>query len=295
MILADFEIVEAHDVLGVEAGEAFASTAQVATAPRFFDLSTMWRRGRYAPSLFADSDARSFAWLGRAVSGGMPMLPMIDERPLDTGKFWPRLARENAREEHGIQKRSRLKLSDFTRIRQSGEQHDLLYRLPRWVAPGDKSIEPAKLYWSDPGLLHSALGWDARRFEGNLAGLSSLEIKRLQTTWKQDSWEGFVVTSLVRCAGVRAKASVWRGPDGEIDLILNWTEARETWAVEVTMGRKKDLRSLGLGQNLTQASRAFVVYNQQVACPRLDGLTRYGGAIDCVTLSQALRAVRAGP
>ena len=225
----------------------------------------------------------------------MPLLPPIRGMTLEADRFWTQLARENAREENGIQSRSGLSAVDFSRIRQLGTQHDLIYRLPRWAPPGEPSNEPAKLYWTDSGLLHRALGWNAAHFGGSIAGLTALELKHHRLTWKQDSWEGFVVTSLSRCAGIRANASVWRGPDGEIDLILEWYEARETWAVEVTMGRKKNLKSLGLGGHATQAVRAFVIYNEEVGRPRLAGLSQHAGSIECLTLRDALREVRDGP
>lgn len=296
MILPEFRIIEAHDVLGFDAADPLALMAQTGAAmPRTFDLEgDMWRRGRYAPSLFADSDARSFEWLGRALAEGVPLLPP-GRHNLEPGAFWSKMARESAKEEHGIQDRSGLTLDDFTRIRQLGVQSELLFRLPRWAPPGEFSTEPAKLYWTDPGLLHRALGWDASRFEGNIAGLTAEQLKMHGSTWKNDSWEGFVVTSLVRCAGLRASPSIWRGPDGEIDLILRWHAAFETWAIEVTMGRKKSLKSLGLGGSETQATRAFIVHNARVGRPRLDGLSRYTGAVECITLREALREVRDGP
>jgi hypothetical protein len=295
--MPEIRIVEAHDVLGSDRFGALGPIGEtIASAPRFFDLEKdMWRRGRYAPSLFADNDARSFAWLGRALAEGMPLLPLIKGKALEADPFWTKLARENAREEHGIQARSGLTAKDFSGIHQLGAQHDLIYRLPRWSPPGEYSTDPAKLYWTDPGLLHRALGWDAVRFGGNIAGLTANEIKHLNSTWKQDSWEGFVVTSLTRCAGIRAKASVWRGPDGEIDLILDWHNPRETWAIEVTMGRKKELRSLGLGGQQTQAARSFVVHNEEAGRPKLGGLSSHVGAIDCLTLRDALFEVRDGP
>jgi hypothetical protein len=295
--MPEIQIVEAHDVLGSDFLDVLRPVGETAAAaPRFFDLEKdMWRRGRYAPSLFADSDARSFAWLGRALAAGMPLLPLIKGQALEADPFWTRLARENAREEHGIQTRSGLSSNDFSSIRQLGAQHDLIYRLPRWAPRGEYTTDPAKLYWTDPGLLHRALGWDAARFGGSIAGLSANELKHLRSTWKQDSWEGFVVTSLTRCAGMRAKASVWRGPGGEIDLILDWHNPCETWAVEVTMGRKKDLKSLGLGGKETQAARSFIVHNEEAGRPNLAGLSRYIGTLDRLTLREALREVRDGP
>ena len=99
MILPEVQIVEAHDVLGLDPSDVLRSVGETAAAaPRFIDLEKdMWRRGRYAPSLFAASDARSFAWLGRAIGEGMPLLPLVKGQALEADAFWTRLARENAR------------------------------------------------------------------------------------------------------------------------------------------------------------------------------------------------------
>lgn len=166
-------------------------------------------------------------------------------------------------------------------------------RLPRWTPPGELSDDPAKLYWIDPGLLHAMLGWSDDIFENKIAGLSAG-----QPTPERDkqilhnSWEGFVITSLVRCAGNSARPAVWRSPTGEIDLILTWLGGEDVWAIEVTMGKRKDLASLWAGRNETHANRAFLVYQQSVGRPDLQGVDQYG-PLHRLTLNDALAEVLA--
>lgn len=239
MNLADIQIVEAHEALGRETARIPILTVPttVALTPAFDLERDMWRRGRFAPSLFADSGARSFEWRQQALAGVLPWLPQTSANGIFPDEFFRALALGNAREEHGLQQRSGLKNADFSRILQLGVQSGVWMRLRRWAPLGERSDDPAKLYWIDPGLLHAMLGWSDEIFGNKIAGLSAG-----QPTPERDkqilhnSWEGFVITSLVRCVGNSARPTVWRSPTGEIDLILTWLGGEDVWAIEVTMG-----------------------------------------------------------
>ena len=121
--------------------------------------------------------------------------------------------------------------------------------------------------------------------------------ERVDSFWRQrdKSWEGFVISSLIRAATPRAGATVWEDNPGEIDLILDWD--RETWAIEVTRGRSKRFRELhGQGHRATGAARPIIlVFDDEVGLPELKGALRLGHRVECMTLAQALREVRAGP
>ena len=107
MILDGVEIVEAHEALGRETFRLPGSTAQTTgTAIPAFDLERdMWRRGRFAPSLFADTGARSFEWRRQALVDVLPWLPQAQANGSSSDDIFRTLALGNAREEHGVQQR----------------------------------------------------------------------------------------------------------------------------------------------------------------------------------------------
>lgn len=292
-----FRIVEAHEVLNQSAARAGLAAEQTVAdpLPRFDLERDMWRRGRFSPSLFATSQAESDRWCRAVVRDARPDFFPPGGRYETPDQFWHGLARGNACEEHSLQQSSGYSKQDFNAILMAAEQSDLLMRLPRWVPPGTRGTAPAKLYWIDPGLHFAMLGWDEAVFAGRKAispkGLPTLES---HPQYLRNSWEGFVITSLVRCASIRARAALWRSPNGEIDLILTWPETGEIWAIEVTMGKRKAVSSLRIGQRETQASRVFIVYQRKIGEPKLDGRQTYG-PVDLMTLEEALLAVRDSP
>lgn len=264
------------------------------SAPLRFSLADLRRRGRYLPALQAPTYDRAAAWIGDQV---LPQLPVVvDELPsgLTGADIWSELARSHGEWGQGIQRRSRMKQVAFDRLLAMSEQQGLLYRLPRWCEPGSAKVGTFKLYLSDPGLLHRLLGWDERVYHNGPGGVGPL---RTDLFWRQrdKSWEGFVVSSLIRAAGPDAKSTVWEVNAGEIDLILDW--GRDTWAIEVTRGRNKKFReSHGLGHCVTGATRPIIlVFDDEVGMPDLKGVMRLDHQVECMTLAQALRAVRAGP
>ncbi len=64
------------------------------------------------------------------------------------------------------------------------------------------------------------------------------------------------------------------------------------WAVEVTMGKRKNTESLSVGRSATNASRAFIVYQQAVGRPDLQGVAQHG-SVDRLTLRDALTEIQA--
>lgn len=301
LIGPDVEVVEAHLPFKRKPSQPAsllfggASIAAVELTARAFGLETMWHRGRFAPSLYADSPARSRAWLDGYARQGLPMLDGLAERFATRGGMWLWLARENGREEHGIQRRSGLTRVDFERVRSTAVQQDVLYQLPLWSAPGEVPTQKPLLYWTDPGVLHwhcalteeMLLDWTGRVFPHDRERLQLLRAK---------SWEGFVISCLLRAAGTRASGRVWRAIDGEIDLILDWPDSRSTWAIEVTLGRNKELRrAFADGCVATQAERRIIVFNQIVGKPRVKGAADVLTGVEWMSLEEALREVRSGP
>lgn len=296
LITPDIRIVEAHDLLlGETVGQiADGGPREIDAVPSRFTLADLRKRGRYLPALQAPTFDGAAAWIGDHLLPALPFAP--DEVPKgSTGiDLWGELARSNGDWAGGVQKRSRMKQVAFDRLVAMGEQQDLLHRLPRWLEPGSAGAQAYKLYLNDPGVLHRLLGWNERLYVGGPRSVGSV---RTEAFWRvrDKSWEGFVVTSLVRAAGPNARATVWEANPGEIDLILDW--ARETWAIEITRGRSKRFREMhGAGHRVTGAARPIIlVYDDEVGLPELKGAGRLGHKVECMTLLQALREVRAGP
>lgn len=296
---ADLRLIEAHHGIRRPDPVALMNLApdQPATAEPVasFDLQTMWHRGRFARSLLAPSERASDVWRAENEEELLPLRPALpDHSPLALHP-WQWFALENGGEETGLFQRSRLRRDAFERLRQAGEQRDVIFRLPPWSPPGEPSRWPSFVYLTDSGVLHHLLGlreaelrdWDRR----------GPQYRSERWDRRRDlSWEGFAISCLIRAAGVRARASYWTAFDGEIDLILEWPEARESWAIEVTLGRNKKMESyfeLGCGE--VQATRAILLHNAVVGAPKVKwdkGITR---PIEIMTLEDALAAVDAGP
>lgn len=297
-----FETLEAHHALGREPVPLATSAGAIgvtADAAPIFDLESMWHRGRFRPSLLAETPERSEAWRAQYALEGLPLLPPLVEGARIASDPWRWLARENGREERKLQERSGLRKDDFIRLRQIAEQQDVLFQLPFWQPPDERAIPDHLLYWSDSGALHWQLGlreqllanWRSPPPDG-----PSDKQRRILKKPRETSWEGFAISSLLRAAGIRAKGNVWRAPDGEIDLILLWPEARSTWAIEITLGRKKPLSpGFDLGCKVTQAERGIIVFNDRIGKPKVTWPRRLSRVVEVMKLEDALREVKAGP
>lgn len=297
-----FDILEAHHVLDLRTLPLTMSTAafgETADASPIFDLESMWHRGRFRPSLLAESPERSEAWRAQYALEGLPMLPPLNGSARIASDPWRWLARENGREERKLQERSGLRKTDFTRLRQTAEQQDVLFQLPFWQPPDEVAIPDRLLYWSDPGSLHWHLGLSERLLSNwNLPppdGPSDKQRRNLKKP-RETSWEGFAISSLLRASGIRATGNVWRAPDGEIDLILRWPEARSVWAIEITLGRRKPLSpGFDLGCILTQAERGIIVFNDRIGKPKVSWPRNFSRGVEVMNLEDALREVKGGP
>lgn len=295
LILPELRVIEAHELLLPEPiGITGGAPNEVDDVPLRFGLADLRRRGRYLPALLAPTYDRAAAWIGQQVVPQLPVAP--DDLPpgVEGSDVWSELARSHGDWAHGVQRRSKMKKVAFERLLAMSEQQNLLYRLPRWCESGREEQGIYKLYLSDPGILHRLLHWDERMYHG---GPLAVGPGQVDLFWRQrdKSWEGFVVSSLIRAAGPSARATVWEANPGEIDLILDW--GRETWAIEVTRGRNKRFRELhGQGHRATGASRPIIlVFDDEVGLPELKGALKLGHQAECMTLAQALRQVQAGP
>jgi hypothetical protein len=143
--------------------------------------------------------------------------------------------------------------------------------------------------------LHHLLGlpetelrdWDRR----------SLEYRDALWDRRRDlSWEGFAISCIIRAVGIRARVSYWTAPDGEIDLVLDWLQSRECWAIEITLGRNKKMKTYferGCGE--VQATRAILLHNAIVGAPKIKWDRSMARNVEIMTLEDALLAVDEGP
>lgn len=296
---ADLRLIEAHH--GIQRANTLTlrdmtlDSNSTAASARPIELERMWHRGRFARSLLAPDGPASDRWRANNAEDLLPFRPELPSHSPLASDPWRWIAIENGREESGLFKRSKLQREAFERIRQTGEQQDVIFRLPPWSAPGEVTSLPSFLYVTDPGILHYLIGlpevvlnsWDKRppQYRSDL--------------WdghRQRSWEGFAISCLTRAAGIRAHASYWTAADGEIDLILDWSGSSECWAIEITLGRSKRLKSyfeIGCGE--VQATRAILLYNSIVGVPKMTGDRRIARNLEVMTLEQALMEVDAGP
>lgn len=263
--------------------------------PSAVNLEVMWRRGRFAGSLNAENAERSLQWRKEYVGQNIPDGPKSDFLFRSEGGFWPWLAQRNGIDERKTIKASGLSKSAFESLRNIAFQKDILFQLEYWSPPGTNSEAQTLLYWTDPGTLNYFLGLNENILSNWGSALTDRQRERLKFL-RAKSWETFVISSILRAAGSRAKGQVWLAADGEIDLILHWFAQRSTWAIEVTVGRKKKLSPAFLrGCDETQSERTILVYNEMVGKPRTIAPNEARSSLEWMTLTEVLRAVLEGP
>lgn len=249
---ADEPRVEIHDALRQDAaGAAGVAGALEEDAPPAFTLDECWSRGRFAASLFAPTDDRSFAWRADFLRDGLPLLPRDRrDRAIDPARFWLEVARMNGAPQTALQKRVGRDAATIERILLMAEQQNILFRLPHWTGPGQEPDLSDLVYWTDSGLLHRLL--NARR------------PANMPEPARGKSYEGFAINALVAAAGVEVRPRVWRREQDEIDLILEWAGNGERWAVEITHAdTKAPGDGFDRGCEATAPTRAIIIQRQE--------------------------------
>jgi len=269
---ADEPRVEIHDAVRQDAASAMAAAGAIEEdAPRAFTLEECWARGRFEASLFAPTEERSFAWRAEFIRDGLPLLPRDRrDRPIDPADFWIDVARMNGVPQAALQKRVGRDAATVEQILRIAEQQNILFRLPHWTGMGEEPDISDLIYWTDSGLLHRLLNarvpWD------------------IPEPARGKSYEGFAINALVAAGGLGVRPRVWRRGDDEIDLILEWPERGERWAIEITYSKAKKLgNGFRRGCEATEPTRAFVIQRE----PDPDG----GRDIERMSLETALREI----
>jgi hypothetical protein len=127
-------------------------------------------------------------------------------------------------------------------------------------------VKSPKLYWRDPGLLHSLLQLsDTKRL--------------LDQAWAGSSWEGFVIEQILGHLGASEREhhpSFLRTSDGrELDLLIDLGDQR--WAIEIKLSSRptpEDMRRLDALADWVDAGRRILI--SRVSAP-----TESGRRISC--------------
>jgi hypothetical protein len=177
--------------------------------------NTLWLRGGFPSSLLASSDVKSMDWRRNLISTYLEReLPGYGSRlPAQTlRRLWTMLAHLQGGLLDVSQLAKGLMIDTKTVHRYLDMLGDLmlLRKLMPWHSKlGKRLIKSPKLYVRDSGLLHALLG------------LSSLDALMAHPV-VGNSWEGFVIETLINAAPRDAPHGFYRSSNGaEIDLVID--------------------------------------------------------------------------
>jgi len=189
-------------------------------------LETLWVRGGFPRSFLAESDDVSLTWrrnfirtyLERDIMQFGPRIPAETLR-----RFWTMLAHNQAQTLNAANLAIGLAVDGKTVARYLDLLVDLLLvrRLPAWHRnAGKRLVKAPKVYVRDSGIAHALLGI---RDKEMLLGHPVVG----------QTWESFVVETLITAAPEETEANYYRTSNGtEVDLLLT-LPGGELWAIEV--------------------------------------------------------------
>jgi predicted AAA+ superfamily ATPase len=217
-------------------------------------IETLWVRGGFPLSFLADSDAVSMEWrrnfirtyLERDVPQFGPRLPAEMLR-----RFWTMLAHSQTQMLNAANLARALGVDGKTVARYLDLLVDLLLvrRLPAWHSnAGKRLVKSPKTYVRDSGIAHALLG--IRDKEALLSHPVAGQ-----------TWESFVIETLIGVASDGTEAYYYRTPTGsEVDLVLI-LPGGTMWAVEIKRSSAPKLeRGFHSACADLEPERRFVVY-----------------------------------
>ena len=230
----------------------------------------LWLRGGFPMSYLAPDDAASLAWrrdfirtyLERDVAAFGPRIPATALE-----RLWTMLAHRQGQLLNASGLAHALDVSPQSVTRYVDLLVDLLLvrRLSPYVANvGKRLVKSPKVYVRDTGLVHALLGIPTLQA---LAGHPVVG----------QSWEGFVIETLVSAIPWPATAWFYRTSGGaEIDLVVEFA-SDETWAVEIKRSlAPKVTRGFHTACADLTPARAFVVYAGDERFPMARGIEAIG-------------------
>jgi predicted AAA+ superfamily ATPase len=189
----------------------------------------LWLRGGFPDAYLADTDAESLAmrkdFIRTYLERDVPMFgPRIPATTLE--RLWTMLAHTQGMLLNASQIARALEVSTQSVMRYIDLLSDLLLvrrLLPLHANVGKRLVKSPKVYIRDSGLVHTLLGLET------LTQLSGHPVVC-------QSWEGFVIETVLAAAPWRSQASFYRTSAGaEIDLVLEHKNGH-LWAIEIKRG-----------------------------------------------------------
>ncbi|MFQ5478816.1 MAG: ATP-binding protein [Candidatus Binatia bacterium] len=190
------------------------------------DHDRLWVRGGFPDSLLATSNGRSLSWRENFIRTYLERdVPQLGPRiPAETlRRFWVMLAHTQGGLLNAAALARGLGVDGKTIAKYLDLMVDLLLvrRLMPWHRNvGKRLVKSPKVYVRDSGVTHALLGLKTKE-------------EVLGHPVVGQSWEGFVIETLLSVAPQRSEASFYRAPGGaEIDLVLT-LPGRKPWAIEI--------------------------------------------------------------
>ena len=240
----------------------------------------LWLRGGFPDSFLARDDRQSMEWRQDLISTYLEReMPAYGLRlPASTmRRLWSMIAYQQG----GLINLSRLSRNLMIDIRSIDRYLDLLSdlmllrRLRPWHGnPGKRLVKSAKVYIRDSGILHA------------LTGISGHE-QLLGHPLVGQSWEGFVIETLLNAAPAETIPGFYRTANGaEVDLLLE-IAGQGLWAIEIKRSAGKPRKGFYTACQDLNPKHRFLVYPGGEQYPVGDG-TEAIGLPDLVTLLQNL-------
>ena len=226
----------------------------------------LWLRGGFPDAFLAQSDAESLAlrkdFIRTYLERDVPMFgPRIPAATME--RLWTMLAHNQGTLLNASQIARGLEVSTQSVTRYIDLLCDLL--LVRRLQPlhtnvGKRLVKSPKVYVRDSGLVHALLGLET------LTQLSGHPVVG-------QSWEGFVIETILAASPWRSNASFYRTSAGaEVDLIIEHKNGR-LWAIEIKRGLSAKLaRGFYQAFEDLQPERAFAVHAGDDRYPIADGI-----------------------
>jgi predicted AAA+ superfamily ATPase len=230
----------------------------------------LWLRGGFPDAFLAQDDAESLAlrqdFIRTYLERDVPMFgPRIPAETLE--RLWTMLAHCQGGLLNASQLARALEVSTQSITRYIDLLCDLLLvrRLPPLAANvGKRLVKAPKVYVRDSGLVHALLGLET------LTQLSGHPVVG-------QSWEGFVIETLLAALPWRAHASFYRTSAGaEVDLVIDHSDGRR-WLIEIKRGLSPKLER-GFHQACAdlRPERAFAVHAGTECYPLAPGVEAIG-------------------
>lgn len=260
-----------------QSGESLAGRIAYLELPPFqplelaaADQDALWLRGGFASSFLASSQPKSLVWRQNLIKTYLQRdMPAYGTRiPAETlRRLWTMLAHTQGGllDVSMLGKNLMLDAKTVHRYLDLFVDLMLLRRLAPWHSNmGKRMVKSPKLYLRDSGLVHALLG---------IASIDDL----LAHPVVGNSWEGFVVDSLLNAAPINTSAGFYRTSNGaEIDLVMD-VPGHGVWAVEIKRGMATPPKRgfYGACEDIAPARR-LVVYPSGEAYPIGSGVEAMG-------------------